>query len=109
MASSSVRQTTKGQSVIVAQSIKVTVAVKELSPRVALIVIGRGSGGNGFPAISLNLNCALRPMTGRPKSLPLFTTGGSISNTFGVTFRMTGGSGPTIEVRVTVPVARSPL
>ena len=87
----------------------ITVAAKELSPSVALIVIGKGRGGTGCPGLSLKRNCALTPGTGRAKSGPLFTTGGSISNTFGVTFRMTGGSGPIIALRVTVPVARSPL
>src|SRR6266478_239982 len=90
-------------------AIMVTVAVKELSPSVALIVIEKGRGGTGCPGLSLKRNCALTPGTGRAKSEPLFTTGGSISNTFGVTFRMTGGSGPIIALRVTVPVARSPL
>jgi hypothetical protein len=63
---------------------------------VALIVIGK-EGAAAFP--HSERNCALRPKTGRPGRC-LSMTGGSISNTFGVTLRMTLSSGATIALRV---------
>ncbi len=89
----------------------VTVAVKELSPSVALIVIRRGEGGMGCSGLSLKRNCSLLlpSRNSRTKSVALVTTGGSISNLIGVTLRMTSRAVLGSALRVTVPVARSPL